>query len=364
MNQLPPLPSMPTMSKKISNTTYKLKDFIDKDEEYIKSSTTGSILVDYETVTNNFELLKKIISLCGIEQINCLDYESALYLERYLHEPIILSMVDDYQNIERSYIDTTSFTNHKFCIPLSYIMWNPIINDTCNVHCVRYTAGGTDTMTSMNGDKVLYKEDLIKVKEIINNINMSNLSDVDKCLLVSNYLQSKVQYVEGGLESHADKTYVIDAKLEEVTREKVGSVRTVLNENYGLCMAISNTTTLLLNNPVFNVNARSIFGSSHVWNVVTIDNKKYFIDNTWAITRNKNRIPGALKATSFSDEYMLFGTNTKEQIGYHNSACYLDGNLEKEDYSKNNLEERKKILSRTVSFTNYSQSLRFASKVI
>lgn len=268
--------------RKINSTpkhyNYKLKDYIGKSDEFIKNSFYNRILVDYESVINNLELLKHIIHILVITQINCIDYESALFLEENLEEPIELSLVDDYQNKDRSYIDTTKFTKHKFYIPLSYFMWGVKFNKSCNIHCLRYL--NDDNMFSNNGDHLLYKDILLKIKEIINSINTKSLTDLDKCILVSNYLQSKVQFVESGLKSYADKVYIVDANLEDVTSKKVGSISTIINENYGLCMAIANTTTLLLNNPILNLNVRSVYGDSHVWNVIIIDGKQYYIDNT------------------------------------------------------------------------------------
>lgn len=78
-------------------------------------------------------------------------------------------------------------------------------------------------MINLNGDGFLCKHTLEKLKEIIESINSKYLSDLDKCILVSNYIQSKVQYVEEGFKSYIDRVYIIEA-LEEVTREKVGSV--------------------------------------------------------------------------------------------------------------------------------------------
>lgn len=45
-------------------------------------------------------------------------------------------------------------------------------------------------------------------------------------------------------------------------------------------MAIANLTTLLLNNPIMNVNTRSVYGYSHAWNVIKIGSSQYYIDNT------------------------------------------------------------------------------------
>lgn len=358
----PSLPKRRPVSINVNkHNTYKLEDFIGKSDDFIKTSNTGTILVNYDCLINNLDLLRKIISILGISQINCLDYESAIFLEENLDDNIDLALVDDYQNKDRTYIDTTKFVRHNFSIPLSYFMWGIKFENSCNIRCLRYKE--YDTMTSINGDNLLYRDTLEKLKEIIQSIDSEELSDLDKCILVSNYLQSKVQYVEGGLKSHADRVYIIEADEEEVTSKKVGSIESVINENYGLCMAIANTTTLLLNNPIMNVNVRSLYGDSHVWNIITIDGKQYYVDNTWAITRNKNRIEEALKAASFSDDYLLFGTSTSNVVGHHNSLCYYVGKVEQDDYSREDIKEHVRVLSKKYSFTDYSKSLRFKSKV-
>lgn len=362
MTMPPSLPKRRTSSTNINkHNTYKLEDFIGKSDEFIKTSNTGTILVNYDVVVNNLDLLRKIVSTLSISQINCLDYESAIFLENHLEDNIDLALVDDYQNKDRSYIDTTKFIRHNFYIPLSYFMWGIKFNNSCNIRCLRYRE--YDTMTSVNGDDLLYRDTLEKLKEIIKSVDSENLTDLDKCLLVSNYLQSKVQYVEGGLKSHADKVYLIEADEDEVTNQKVSSIQSIINENYGLCMAIANTTTLLLNNPIMNVNVRSLYGDSHVWNIVTIDGKQYYIDNTWAITRNKNRVEEALKASSFSDEYLFFGTATSNIIGHHNSLCYYAGEVEQDDYSREDIKEHVRVLSKKQSFTDYSKDLRFKSRI-
>ena len=296
----------------------------------------------------------------NISQINCLDYESALFLESHLEEDVDLALVDDYENKDRSYIDTTKFVRHNFSIPLSYFMWGVVLQDSCNVRCIRLQK--YDTMTSINGDTVLYRKTLEKLKEIIEGIDAQELTLLDKCILVSNYLQSKVQYVVDGEKTYADKVYVVDAREEDVMPSKVGSVSSVIHENYGLCMAIANATTLLLNNPILNVNVRSVYGSSHAWNVVVLDGHKYYMDNTWAITRNSNRVSGALKATSFSDDYLLFGEKFAKEIGHHDSQTYLCGDLESNGFSRDEIQKRVRVLKSKYEF-DYPSTTRFRSYI-
>lgn len=361
MEELRPLPKR-RQNGRVVFPIYKFEDLVDKSDDFIENSYCGFfLLVSYDLVKNNLELLRKIILTKKIEQINCLDYESAVFLEDNLEENVTLALVDDYQNKDRSYIDTTRFVKHSFFIPLTYFMWGVKFDNSCNVNCLRCKS--SDNMFSINGDKLLYRDILLKLKEIIQSMGSEQMSDLDKCILVSNYLQSKVQYVAEGLESHADKVYVIEASEDEVTRDKVGSLESVIKENYGLCIAIANATTLLLNNPIMNVNIRSVFGDSHVWNIVTIDGKKYYLDNTWAITRNQSRVDGALKAADFTDKFLLFGSTTSSNIGHHNTICYTDGTIEQDDYSREDIEEHVRTLSKSHSFTNYPHSLRFKSRI-
>lgn len=344
----------------IRHNTYKLKDFIHQSDEFIKLAKTTTILVDYDTAVHHLDLLKHILSLLKISQINCLDYESALFLESHLEEDVALALVDDYENKDRSYIDTTKFVRHRVYVPLSYFMWDIVFQDSCNIRCMRLDEN--DTMASINGDNILYRKILEELKKIIEDIDAKELTDLDKCILVSNYLQSKVQYVGEGGKAYADKVYVVDACEEDTIPSKVGSISSVIQENYGLCIAIANATTLLLNNPVFNVNVRSVYGSSHAWNVVVLDGRKYYMDNTWAITRNSNRVSGALKATSFSDNYLLFGDDKAKKIGQHDSKTYLNGDLASSDFSRAEIQKRVRALKPKHKF-DYPSTLRFKSHV-
>lgn len=65
METLPNLPKR-KVNMFIRHNTYKLEDFVDKSDDFIKSSNTGTILVSYNVLVNNFDLLKKIIKLLNI----------------------------------------------------------------------------------------------------------------------------------------------------------------------------------------------------------------------------------------------------------------------------------------------------------
>ena len=338
---------------------YKLKDFIGKDDKFIlESNVNKGIAVDYETLKDNFDLFKYILSIRKYNLVSCYDYESALFLEENYDKPIVIKLVDDYKNKDRSYININDFKKHKLTIPFSYCMWNPITSDEYNVDFVRSLFG--DQMISLNGTKMITKEFILKVKKIVEDLYSDNLSDIEKIIIISNYLQSKIQYVDE-IQSVADKVYEID------TNEKLlptGFAQTAINENYGSCGAISGATELLLNNPIFNVNVRTIYGSGHFWNLVIFKDKNYFIDNTWAITRNPSRVDGALKAKDFSDTYLLFGNNTAIKLSNHKSNCYIPYELSEEDFNKTALKEIENKISKEINLGNYPDELRFKSKTL
>lgn len=356
---------MPTRLPRLieANNSYILVDFIGKSDDYIKNSTfSPCLLVNYDDLVQNIDLFKRILEVRKESvQINCADYESALLIERVIDTPLCLALVDDYKNMDRSYIDTTLFKKHKFSIPLSYVMWNPIINGSCNVSCLRIEKN--DYMTSNNGNKTISKETIDKVKEIVLKFKNIGSDDIEKCMIIANFLQENVQFVEGIESDCAGKTYIVEAPLDDVTSEKVGSVESVLFHNYGLCAAISNTSVLLLNNPIMNVNIRGVFGYGHQWNVINMNGQYYYIDNTWCITRNNSKVPGALKALDFSSEYLFFGNNMADAMGHHDSLCYSKGPIQENNLDKGVLEEAKKKLLRKMLLGKYSGTLAFPSKI-
>lgn len=339
------------------NYSFKLVEFIGKSKEYIENTKSNIICVNYKSLIDNFSLLKYLLTVKNFS-IVCEDYESALFLENNLDENIKIKLLDDYENKDRNYINTNYFQKTTFSFPFSYCMWNPNINSEANVDFYRNNFNLICDMNTANATNKISKDFLLKTKEIIEKLNKENLSDIEKIIIVSNYLQSKVQYVEG-IRSNADKIYEI--QTNEVLKSD-DLTQTVIEENYGTCGAITGATTLLLNNPTFNINTRNMFGSGHFWNLVILKDKNYFMDNTWAITRNPNRVEGALKAKNFSQEYLLFGSKKADIIRNHNTSCYIPGIISMDDFNAKELNNIKKKLSTKTQIGNYSNELRFKSK--
>ena len=101
-----------------------------------------------------------------------------------------ISLIDDFQNIDRSYIDKNDFHNVGLIIPITYAMWGVKFNDKINV--------SYSTTVPFNGyigtefQNTLSKKTLDEVERIVHIISQEgNFTDVEKVLILSNYLDRK-----------------------------------------------------------------------------------------------------------------------------------------------------------------------------
>ena len=332
----------------------KFSDFIGKTDEEIRGNAFTSIELDNSAlVKNNFDLLKRIFMISKANKFYSKDFALLKYIEENLqnYERVVLSLSDDFENKDRSYIEPTSFEKARIEVPFCYLLWIKDLQD--NLKISLYTNKDTHNPYCSNLYENISLDNLKKIKEIINSLayQYQNFSSLEKILLISNYLQDKVEYVKAGniiIANPFKDTYSIPVI------KNVGSPENVLLNNFGVCNGIANATTLLLNNPVMDVNTRSVSGSHHAWNYVLLNGKYYYIDNTWSITRNKNQYPDSKKARSFSKDYLLFGTDKAKKIGHHISENFTPG-IEKEDFAEEKIIEVLQKLSQAYQFTDYQK---------
>lgn len=330
----------------------------------INNNSCYSVYIENtQLLKDNFDVLLKIVNSGNYDYICSHDYECLKFIEENLKEKekICLVLVDDLENRDRSYIDTKEFEKADFVLPCVYLMWNPQIGN--HVIISSYFMKNTYYPTIINGFSNISVETLKRIKEIILNFEKySSLSDIDKLIIVSNLIQSQTQYVDNGNISYANNgKYITDSKGNNVGMN-VHSASNVILEHFGVCDGIANATTMLLNNPSLNVDIRSVLGLGHAWNVVSIDGKFYYVDNTWNITRNESKYFESLKAKSFSSEYLLFGIEKAEKIGHHNPITVVP-NIEIKNYSSQSIDERVKQLRKNICFSNYDKPL-FESRII
>ena len=354
-----PLPSrLPRASHSSYTKICLFSELLKLSDQELHHNILRYIYIDnLEFLKANFDYLQKLIKTRLFHQIVSNDIECLKYIEENLNDytPIVLSLTDDYENKDRHNIHSLEFTKTTFELPLSYILWFNEISAKQKISLYMLDYQGYMQPVCSNGYDYIDLESLKKIRELINTLALKfkDYPDVEKAILISNYLQSKVQYVDdNNINETSSVIYKTDFKGLPVTNEIISSPETVLLQHYGLCNGIANATMLLLNNPEMNVNIRSIKGCSHAWNVILIDGKYYFIDNTWNITRNQNRYPGSLKAKSFCSDYLFFGSEKASTISHHipETFCPI---VEPQDLMEESIKSKQKKLSMVTSFTNY-----------
>jgi hypothetical protein len=299
----------------------------------------NAIVFSVSDLANNMTVLLDYLSLSSNIQLKFKDFESSFVIDRIIKKPIENKtfLLDDGKLIDRSYIDLTQLRNIDLTIPLNYLMWGVKFKETINTYCFlcKNKQSGYFNPTSLNGNEKLNYEDFKKIRNKIEELSkLSGNDSKDKVALISDYIQSCTQYIDG-YESESSKGIFITPDFPKFIkyRDYSGLVETVLNNNNGVCMGIANLSTLLLNNEIMNVETESVYGASHVWNKVLIDGKHYYFDNTWSITRNENMCEEGLVALSFTKKYLLFGNETANSMGHHEpqSLFIYDGVISEDD---------------------------------
>lgn len=275
------------------------------------------------------EALRKMVNLQRLT-ICSEDFNVAIYLSEVLKEISTFKdfhLIDDFKNLNRENVSPEKLTkgSRLVSIPNSYIQWGAKKkNLNYGYHKVegipvvlRDTADFTASYPSENA--------LNEINKIVDGFcQIPDLTLIDKVVLVSNYLQRHVQFVSGKISEAADGKYV----CEDYSYEKYGgidSVDNVLFDKIGKCNCISRTMMLMLNNPKMNVNCRIASTLDHSFCSIYDDEtgNLYCIDPTWCISRNPNRFNQTLKASQFSDEYLLIGKDKLSTMDHHDNANIL-----------------------------------------
>lgn len=352
-------PSLP-VTKKTENKRREItlfKDFLTATEEEIRVNYDHIFVDDMDLLIENLDFLESIINKYPKTLIFSTNYKILEYINKNCNvtNNYTLSLVNDHKMINRDYINPEEFENSKLVLPINYLLWMDNLNKNQHISgLISPIINGLPTVT--NAYDMIEIENLKRIREIIYQLSeqCKGMDEVDKVIYISNYLQNRVQFVDNNNISNADQIYITDSKGLEVTRELTGSGDNVILNKFGICCGIANATTLLLNNPQLQVNTHSVYGSCHNWNYVQIDNKWYYVDNTWNITRNPDRFEESLKARSFSGTYLLFGKETAKSIGDHVNQNY-EPLIEQKDYDKEVLMVKIEELSKKFSFDNYEE---------
>ena len=309
---------------------YTLEELKDLSKEDI-INRCSDIIIYKKSLINNIKLFLECIKLIRINNILAIDYESAIIIDELKGKGLInkdkVYLIDDNKQIDRSYIDTTKLNNIKLIIPNTYAMWNIKFND--KLYCYQYLYNNmaieNDTFSGYYD-----KETLIEVERIASMIKDfdDNLTDVEKIILISNYLQKYCTYKD-------DRN--IDPK-------ELGDSKTALFKGIGICRTFADATTLLSNNPYLNLKVRDVRSENHVWNIIELNGKYYQIDNSRAISNGLYTDKENLRTDKFNKEYLLFGTNMKHEEMIRGLR---PNNLSEEGYDKEYIDAAIEYLDNT-----------------
>jgi len=356
--QTPPAMPRPLPGRRHSIKVNSIEELIDP-KIPLEDMIFGSLYVkNIEIFADNIDVIKYRLDRKKADDIGFCssDYEVLRYINMNLpvdNRKIDLRLIDDFELKDRTYINPDEFEKMNLVIPMNYVMWGKNMTKDQKISFLNNNNSNL-APTGSNGINYVHVETIKKIKEIIAKLGeeCEGLTDLEKIIVISNYIQSRTQFTDKNGITHADHVYIIDPKDAIVDNFAVSSGENVILNKYGLCCGFALATQLLLNNPTLKININSINGSNHNWNYVKLGDKWYYLDNTWCVTRNSNRYPESLKSKEFSDKYLLFGTDTAELIGHHIPSYYTKP-IEKEDYNREEIKETVKKLSKNFKFTDY-----------
>ncbi len=337
--RMPPLPVYQA-KKSLDRKEYTYSELVNNN---INFDQVNSIVISVDDLSNDMSKLFEFIKYSP-SPLKFKDFESVLYVDSILKEHINNTsyLIADSILRDRSYVDLTKLKNISLTVPFDYLVWGVKFNDKVDTYCFSFKDDDGLVFESINGNKKLSYDNLIKIRNKIEELSkLCGNSDTDKVLLISDYIQSCTQFIDGKVSESSNGTFVTpDFPTNDVYRFKSGLVETVLNDHNGICMGIANLSTLLLNNDEMKVEVESVKGENHVWNKVLIDGKYYYFDNTWCITRSEDISSEGLITLSFSKKYTLFGNQTANSIGHHKAVAIFsyryDGVMSEDDFDLSN----------------------------
>jgi len=267
------------------------------------------VIENIQSIIGDYSWPGKIdISICGKQLQNVFSAVDALRKTKIVRE-VYISPCNIYQ--------CTQYPTFK----LGYELWR---NGS--------TADGLKSLDAFNVSDVcdvLRAADNVAKEIIAKDPN----DEIEKIILVDAWIQRNIQYIKAKKSETSEGVYI----CEEMERES--NVKDPLINHFGRCEDIAFSVALLLNHPLINVDCRQVGAGgtfNHSWNIVKCDRHEYYIDCTHNITRNLDKVHGALKSNSYNLEFTLMGTaEAKAKYGIPAEYSYIS--LSKDSFCKKKL---------------------------
>lgn len=350
-----------------------IPEYIDWNKFNIKDMNNSSVVIyvgelkkDIEGDMNKLNILKQMPNLSSIKLVSP-DFNVGIYMGKLLKDFTLrksFDLLDDFKNQDRRYVQPSSLPKGLplTSIPNSYIQWGAnrkklnLGNNRVNNIIMADTHDIADSNNSYPSE-----EAFTEINRIIDEFcKIPDLTLIDKVVLVANYLQKNVQFVEGRISHAIDGNYECqDYSLEKY--DGVNKVDNVLFDKIGKCNCVSRTMMFMLNNPKMNVNCRiaddAVGGHAYCYIYDDETGQLYCADPTWCISRNPNRFKDTLKASKFSDEYLLIGQDKLSTMDYHNTT-----NILPQEFAQNSI-DRKLIQESVEKLKTYGISFDYPMEI-
>ena len=271
-------------------------------------------------ISNDVEKMKKITEIEGINEviIESKDVRVGEYLGELFRKlkpnniKCSFNLLNDFEMKDRPEIDFDRLPYDSISIPIDYMMWMREYKKSVFVRepDIRLKKGNYERQIGKdpneeNADK-LYQNINKILDEIFENINLSEISDLDKIILVCNWIQRNISFPN-----------MIDH----------GTLQGVIEKRVGRCHEISELTEVLLNNPRVRCKTLLEHAPDHDYNIVIVNGNQYIIDNTWNITDG-----GKIATDKFCDKFLLVGqdfiSENSRRKYFHTPEKTFDGDIE------------------------------------
>ncbi len=338
-------------------------NWYDFDITSIKDKNISNLIIDCPKIDNpqmDAEKFKELSKLNNFDDliikssdVKVLEYFAFALKDISKKDKVIVIYEGKNEESIEEHIANCKNSGSKVGIPLELVMW--ISSKTLENVDELYVENNTDItrfdrlLKEVKAKEVREKLDFI-ISELLEKAQKAGvqLTELDKVVYVSNYIQSHFQFCEGIISSVKDKKF--EVKKEEFSKRNLAPLsngdvadaadfNNLLKNGFGHCQSFSKLTMLLLNNPKMNVDCKvsRTGGNGHVFNLLTIDGKRYVIDNTWCITRSPHRHKSYLRSKAFSDCFLLVGEKTIKGVSHHNHE--RDGALEDSDFPRDEIQK-------------------------
>lgn len=314
-------------------------------------------------VQRDLDKISQIKALAGLNRIEVIssDFRIADYFDKLLEGfegRKEFDLLNDLEIRDRANIDFSKFHYDEVTVPYDYLMY---IKNSEGIHKYSTTNFKSGKIIESGESKQYAYPDMKEkidsiIDEIFGNLAMEALDDVDKSVLVSNWIQKNIQFIEGKISTVKNKRYICE---DFNSKDDIEDVKTIMDKKFGVCNGIAKLSVALLSNPRVGCKCNMAHSPGHAYFTQIIDGKTYVTDNTWCISRNPNHMKDSLKASEFSSEYLLIGQDkineNESTLAYHTRYGIYSGKIEKQGISGERIEQSvQKLKSLGVDFS-YNQ---------